>query len=214
MRSILSLCAGLLALVFSSTATAGLNISVASDVDTLNLIPDQQFTLTITLTTDVPGEARGLSLRAAGWAPGDLSFVAATIPNFGGSATPTGGLFGLDLGDGVVINGIRNSLPGPVDNGTDVRLFEGVLQSGVIPAASTGPEVFTVTFQASGPSGVIFIGALGVFGDAYVSSVDGILDVSNPSVSIPYAWGAVPEPGTALLLGLGLANLGAVGRRE
>lgn len=208
MRLFTSIIAGLATFAFAASASAALNVSVTADADTTALLPGQEFTLTIELTTTSAGEARGLGLRAANWGAGDLSFVSATIPNFGGAATPTGAVFGLDLGGGVVINALNNALAGPVDNGTNVQLFNGVTPNAT---NGVGPEVFTLTLAAGNPgaTGVIDVGSLALFGDAYVSSVDG---TSNPQASIAYT--VVPEPGTALLMGLGLAGLAAAGRRE
>jgi hypothetical protein len=205
MRLFSSLLAGLATFAFAATASAALGVQVSPDADTLALAPGQELTLTITLTTTNPGEARGLTLRAAGL-DGNLSFVSATIPNFGGVATPNGAIFGNDLGGGVVIAGLNSILAGPVDNGTNVVLFDGVTTSATF---SAGPEVFTLTLQAIGGAGTLEIGAIGSFGDAYVSSVDG---TSAPTTTLAYS--VVPEPGTALLMGLGLAGLAAAGRRE
>ncbi len=206
MRLFSSILAGIATFAFAATASAALNVSVSADADTQALLPGQEFTLTIELSTTSAGEARGLSLRAAGWAPGDLSFVSATIPNFAGAATPNGAVFGLDLGGGVVINGLNNALTGPVDNGTDVHLFNGVTPN---PTSSAGPEIFTLTLLYNGGVGSIEVGSIASFGDAYVSAIDG---TTAPTTSVAYA--PIPEPGTALLMGLGLAGLAAAGRRE
>ena len=205
MRLFSSIIAGLATFAFAATASAGLNIDVQSDLDTLALAPGDEFTLTITLTTDFASEAQGLTLRAAGWAPGDLSFVSATIPNIG-AASPNGAIFALDVGGGLFINGINNILTGPEDNGTNVALFNGVATGAT---TGSGPEVFTLTLAYAGGAGTITVGAIESFGDAFVSNVDG---TTRPTTTIAYA--PVPEPGTALLIGLGLAGLATAGRRE
>ena len=208
MRLFTSIIAGLATFAFAASASAALNVSATSATDTTALNPSDTFTIDITLTTTSAGEARGLTLRAAGWNAGDLSFVSATIPNFGGAASPTGAVFGLDLGGGIVINALTSALAGPVDNGTDVVLFNGVTTGAT---TSAGPETFTLTLQYNGGSGSIEIGAISSFGDAYVSSVDG---TSAPTTSVAYSAAVIPEPGTALLMGLGLAGLATAGRRE
>ncbi|MCR9093906.1 MAG: hypothetical protein NXI30_06805 [bacterium] len=206
MRRIASLIAGCLVFVCAGTAVSALHIEVTSDVDPLRLIPDSDVTFTITLTTDLPGEARGLTLRAAGLGD-DLAFRSATVPNFGGPGSPNGEIFGRDIGFGFISDGIESVLPGPIDNGDNVVLFDGVSTLGTY---SAGPEVFTLTLRVIGfGAGAIEVGALRPFGDAYVSDVDG---TSYPVVSIPYAVSGILEPGPALLVGLGLTWLGAVGR--
>ena len=106
-----------------------------------NLTASQKFNISVVLSTTTAGEARGLTLRAAGWSAGDLSFVSATIPNFGGAATPTGALFGLDLGGGIVINALTNGLAGAVDNGTDVILFSGSVTGATTTAAAAAEAI-------------------------------------------------------------------------
>ena len=183
----------------ATPAAAGLNIAVSSTSDLNAIGVGETFTLDIDLTTDTAGEARGLTLRVADIDDTVLGFDSATIPNFGGAATPTGAVFGLDLGGGIVINALTNALAGPVDNGTDVVLFNGVTTGAT---TSAGPETFTLTLEALAAGTVTLeIGAISSFGDAYVSSVDG---TSAPTTTTTVT---VPEPGS---VAASLAALGSV----
>ena len=200
MRLFTSIIAGLATFAFAATASAALNVSATSATDTTALNAGDTFTLDITLTTTTAGEARGLTLRAAGWNAGDLSFVSATVPAFGGAATPNGAVFGLDLGGGIIINALTSTLTTQgQDNGTDVLLFNGVTTGATTGA---GPETFTATFTALTAGTVnLNIGAIASFGDAYVSSEDG---TTNPFTSVTVT---VPEPGA---VAASLAALGSV----
>ncbi|MCR9095867.1 MAG: PEP-CTERM sorting domain-containing protein [bacterium] len=212
MRLFSSILAGLATFAIATTASAGLNIDVQADRDPLGLLPDSgQLTLTITLDVDTLGEAQGLTLRAAGLGNG-LTFASATLANQGVFGAAAGGsAFGTltEIAPGFFAysGGIDSILAGAVDNGDNVVLFDGV-STGTTTGA--GPEVFTLTLDVGTTgSGVLEIGAIESFGDAFVSNVDG---TSFPTTTVAY--NIVPEPGTALLMGLGLAGLAAAGRRE
>ena len=212
MRLFSSILAGLATFAIATTASAGLNIDVTADRDPLALLPDSgQVTLTITLNVDTLGEAQGLTLRAAGLGNG-LTFASATLANQGVFGAAAGGsVFGTlqEIAPGFFAysGGVDSILAGPVDNGDNVVLFDGV-STGTTTGA--GPEVYTLTLNVgSAGTGVIEIGAIESFGDAFVSNVDG---TSFPTTTVAY--NIVPEPGTALLMGLGLAGLAAAGRRE
>jgi len=197
MRLKTSILAALATVAFAMPAAAQLTIALSS-TDNLNAIGvGEQFTIDITLTTPTP-EAQGLTLRVDGINTTVLGFDSATIPNFGGAASPNGAIFGTDLGGGVIINGLASVLAGPVDNGTNVLLFDGVTTS---PTTSSGPEVFTITFDALQAGTVdLDIGAIDAFGDAYVSTGGTTTPFSSVTVT-------VPEPGA---IAGSLAALGSV----
>ena len=87
----------------------------------------------------------------------------------------------------------------------------GALDPGINGVADGGPQ-FQIVFDAIGAGTTTF--DIGTFGptDVYTNSV-GVGDnstVVNTSLTVT----VIPEPGTALLMGLGLAGLAGAGRRE
>ncbi len=197
MRLKTSVLAALATIGFALPAAAQLSIVVDSTSNLNAISVGETFTIDITLTTPSP-EAQGLAFRVDGIDTAVLAFDSATIPNFGGAATPNGAIFGTDLGGGVIINGLNNSLMGAVDNGTNVFLFNGVTPN---PTTGSGPEVFTVTFDAIAAGTVdLDIGSIDSFGDAYVSTSG----TTTPFTSVTIT---VPEPGA---VAASLAALGSV----
>jgi hypothetical protein len=189
--------AALATIAFATPAAAQLSIVVDSTSDLNAISIGETFTVNITLTTPTP-EAQGLTLRVDGVNETVLNYVSATVPNFGGAATPNGAIFGTDLGGGIIISGLASVLAAPVDNGTNILLFDGVTTS---PTTSSGPEVFTVTFDALAAGTVnLNVGAISAFGDAYVSTGGTTMPVTPVTIT-------VPEPGA---IAASLAALGSV----
>ena len=85
---------------------------------------------------------------------------------------------------------------------------QGSLDPGVVTGVAGDPQ-FRIVFDAIGiGSTTLQIGTFAEYQDGYVGSVDEI--ANNTSVAIT----VIPEPGTALLMGLGLAGLATAGRRN
>jgi len=195
MRLFTFLGATLASLVFATAASAAINISVSSGTDVSNLAIGDIFTVDIVISTTAP-ESNGLGMRADGGA-GLTATGTFTAPNSIFNFSPS-----LQFG------GIANTpvLLGVSTDGT-VNLFQGVLVGN--PAAGAGPDSFSVEFQAtSAGSYTITVGQVaGHPEDVYIGGDD----VYNNGT---LAYTVVPEPGTALLMGLGLAGLASAGRRD
>jgi hypothetical protein len=197
MRLFTFLGATLASLVMASTASAALNIALSSTTDVSNLNIGDVFTVDIVISSTAP-ETTGLGMRADGGAglTATGNYVApASIFNFS-PAVPFGGIANTPALLGVSADGT-------------VNLFQGVNLSA---AAGAGPDSFSVEFQAtSAGTYTITVGQVaGHPEDVYLGG-DNVYNNGTLSYTVN---GVVPEPGTALLMGLGLAGLASAGRRD
>ncbi len=184
----------------AGAASAALTVSSAQSGG-LTVNPGDTVTIDISISTSAP-EAQALGLRAANYDPsiltnGTATVVPTSIFNFAPSV-PFGGLANS-------ASGVEEAPAAGIRSGTSINLFQGV---SVSPAAGAGPEAFQVTFVAGAPGvTTVDIGAFASYSDAYSGGDNGM----NPaSVEVT----VIPEPGTALLMGLGLAGLAAAGRKD
>jgi len=94
--------------------------------------------------------------------------------------------------------------------GLTVALGQGDQDTGVSGVQDGGPQMQIVfdAIGAAGSSTTIDIGTFDLYQDAYSGTVDSISNNTSVTITI------VPEPGTALLMGLGLLGLAGAGRRE
>jgi hypothetical protein len=124
------------------------------------------------------------------------------------------------------VNGLANQVPVPiplqenaVGPGVEVEylaalaisaaLGDGSVDEGIVTGVA-GDAQFRIVFNALAPgTTTLNVGTFAAYLDGYTGTVDTL--VNNPAgVTVT----VVPEPGTALLMGLGLAGLAAAGRRE
>jgi hypothetical protein len=197
MRLFTFLGATLASLVMASTASAALNIALSSTTDVSNLNIGDTFTVDIVISSTAP-ETTGLGMRADGGAG-----LTAT-----GTFNAPASIF--NFSPSVPFGGVANTpaLLGVSADGT-VNLFQGVSLSA---AAGAGPDSFSVEFQAtSAGTYTITVGQVaGHPEDVYLGG-DNVYNNGTLSYTVN---GVVPEPGTALLMGLGLAGLASAGRRD
>ena len=199
MRLLTSILAAVATVLVAGAASAALNVSASQTNPGGVYNAGDLITIDIQLSTTGP-EAVALGLRAANYNPAVLTNASATVVpavifDFG----PGSGFGGLNQ---TAVPG--EQAPGGPRPGWSVNLFQAV---SLAAAASAGPANFQVTFIGQPGTTSIDIGALSEYGDVYGGG-DNV--ANNVSLSIT----VIPEPGTALLMGLGLAGLTVAGRKE
>ncbi len=212
MRLFVSLIASAAMVLAASAAGAAVTFTATTSADLGNLNPGEEFTIDITLRSD--GEtAFGLGGAATGYG-GVLEFV---------SGEAAGAALAQVCVGGSCFGGLDNSIVDVVEStdnplGPEVQFFNGVSTGGTAntgevdesPDGTAGAPQFRLVFRAIGGAADLTIGALEEYGDALIIA-GGARGQSNNAV---LAINVIPEPGTALLMGLGLAGLAAAGRRD
>ena len=206
-----------LVVMFASAASAELTwtaTATASGGDINNMTPGDTLTIDITLRSDAEG-VFGFGGAAYGYDPGSVTLDG---PNSYGAPNV---LNTVCVAGPMCFGGMTDQLAGnqPVVQGAEVQFFNGVSITAVngtgaadeqsnVPGFAVGDGQFRLAFTVHASS-TIQIGD-GGSGDGAIGDGGASLASNNTSV----AFAVIPEPGTALLMGLGLAGLGLAGRRE
>lgn len=225
------------ALVAPISASA-LGVSVVGIVNsggTGNVVENgQTVTLELLLENATAEDVSGLGISVWGYDEGTLGVAGDNYLNFvsGQNGTAFGTAY---FGAGASSNSLasnpvsENGAPFPDFTELNVQAFNGValtvsngdgtFDSGVNGLQTNGSDVhMTVTFQANildatyaNPASVTLNIGTGTFGNAAIQSLTGnTLAFTNAT---PVTFTVVPEPGSALLMGLGLAGLASFKRR-
>jgi hypothetical protein len=199
----------------SAAATYTAATTVGSGNATTALVPGDVVTIDVTLRSD-GALTLGIGGAATGYDPAVAAYTSGTASSsfLNGNCFPGFGCFG----------GLDNLAPAPLSQtsvtaGILVQFATGASVTGVSNDGTidegvsgvAGSAQFQLVFTATGPgTTTIDIGSLASYGNATIGSGGADLGTTNASVTLT----VVPEPGTALLMALGLAGLGFAGRRE
>ncbi len=223
MRLFTSMIASAAILFSASAAFAAANWSVSAstgDSSPLTAVtPGTTVTLDITLTMSGANEMFGISGSVNDYNRGVVT------PNAGASTIASQLLYATCIPTYGCFNGVGNlesglRVQGGVEGPGAEDTFLSILSTSAVGGDGTQDSValgtshqFSIVYDvvgAPGSSTVLRVGTFADYADAFAGASDDI--VNNTSVEITIA--PIPEPGTALLMGLGLAGLAAAGRRE
>ena len=201
MRLFKSLLVGMTAFLVAGSAAATVTVNNTT-AGLTSLAPGDLIAVDVRLVWDGQGALQGV-FTSTGYDTSVLEFVSAT-------SAPASILGFFDAETGDVIPGMNRLLQPSIINDAlrTVQYAVGAADAFVDPRAANAPAgrlITTLTFRAIG-AGMTDLSAIIALGDA----ISGDEFVSGTSVSVT----VIPEPGTALLMGLGLAGLGLAGRRS
>jgi len=224
------------ALVAPISASA-LGVSVVGIVNsggTGNLVDvGQTVTLELLLENATAEDVFGLGISVWGYDEGANGIDGDDYLNFvsGQNGTAFGtAYFGPGASTGSLASNAvtQNGGPAPINTELNVQAFNGVsitasngdgsFDSGASGLQTNGSDVhMRITFEANrliaslaSPTSVTLNIGTGTFGNVAISTGGSLLAFSNAAA---VTFTVVPEPGSALLMGLGLASLASVKRR-
>ena len=201
----------LLSLLAASTSFASATWTVtatASGGDLNAMTIGDTLTLDVKLETSAAGEMIAIAGSVNDYDTGVVSVDA------GASTVAAELLFGVIIPGTGSFNGVTNLESGVTDTSVQGPGQEDTFLS-ILGTAGAGGDgtaeaaQFQVVYNVIGAgTTTLRVGTFADYADAFSGASDSI--VNNTGVTIT----VVPEPGTALLMGLGLAGLAAAGRRE
>ena len=211
MRLFTSLIATAAILFSASTAFASATwfvTATASGGDLNAMASGDTLTLDIKLETNVPGEMIAIAGSVNNY---DTSVVSVDAV---ASTVAQNLLFAFIIPGTGSFNGVANLESGVADTsnqgaGQEDTFLSILGTSGAGGDGTTESAQFQIVYNVIGAgTTTLRIGTFADYADAFSGASDNV--VNNTAVTIT----VVPEPGTALLMGLGLAGLAAAGRRE
>ena len=169
------------------------------------------------------GDTLTLDIKLETSAPGEMIAIAGSVNNYDTSVVSVDAvastvaanlLFAFIIPGTGSFNGVANLESGVADTsnqgaGQEDTFLSILGTSGAGGDGTTESAQFQIVYNVIGAgTTTLRIGTFADYADAFSGASDNV--VNNAAVTIT----VVPEPGTALLMGLGLAGLAAAGRRE